>query len=79
MKESLVLKLIFPGASIDTLLVAPRHVERNDFFGTFYETLKENEDVKELMVTIINFYDNTGLCGHIFVFNIWAWGMMNFL
>ncbi|XP_015757306.1 PREDICTED: poly(A) polymerase type 3-like [Acropora digitifera] len=35
-------------ASIDTLLVAPRHVERNDFFGTFYEALKENKDVKEL-------------------------------
>lgn len=36
------------GADIDTLLVAPRHVDRNDFFGTFYETLKNNEDVKEL-------------------------------
>ena len=55
--------------------MAPRHVDRNDFFGTFYETLKQNEDVKELMVTI---YYNIGLCGHIFVFNIWACGMMNF-
>ncbi|XP_068729674.1 poly(A) polymerase beta-like isoform X2 [Montipora capricornis] len=36
------------GADIDTLLVAPRHVDRSDFFGTFYETLKNNEDVKEL-------------------------------
>lgn len=36
------------GADIDTLLVAPRHVERTDFFGTFYEILKNNEDVKEL-------------------------------
>lgn len=40
------------GADIDTLLVAPRHVDRNDFFGTFYETLKNNEDVKELRVTM---------------------------
>ncbi|XP_074632480.1 uncharacterized protein LOC141890840 [Acropora palmata] len=37
------------GDSIDTLRVAPCHVDRGDFFGTFYETLKENEDVKELM------------------------------
>lgn len=36
------------GADIDTLLVAPRHIERSDFFGTFYEILKNNEDVKEL-------------------------------
>ena len=60
MKESSVLKLIFPGDSIDTLLVAPRHVDRGDFFGTFYETLKENENVKEVRVTM---YYNTGLCG----------------
>lgn len=37
------------GADIDTLLVAPRHVERSDFFGTFYDILKDNEDVKELV------------------------------
>ncbi|XP_068682241.1 poly(A) polymerase type 3-like isoform X5 [Montipora foliosa] len=36
------------GSAIDTLLVAPRHVDRSDFFGTFYETLKTNEDAKEL-------------------------------
>ncbi|KAL9954867.1 hypothetical protein ACROYT_G042452 [Oculina patagonica] len=36
------------GADIDTLLVAPRHIDRSDFFGTFYEILKNNEDVKEL-------------------------------
>ncbi|XP_067025706.1 poly(A) polymerase beta-like [Acropora muricata] len=37
------------GADIDTLLVAPRHVDRSDFFGTFYETLKNDEDVKGLV------------------------------
>ena len=57
MKESSVLKLIFPGDSIDTLIVAPRNVERGDFFGTFHETLKENENVKEVRVTM---YYNTG-------------------
>ncbi|XP_068729680.1 poly(A) polymerase type 3-like isoform X5 [Montipora capricornis] len=36
------------GSAIDTLLAAPRHVDRSDFFGTFYETLKTNEDAKEL-------------------------------
>ncbi|XP_046847598.1 poly(A) polymerase type 3-like [Xenia sp. Carnegie-2017] len=36
------------GADIDTLLVAPRHIDRDDFFNTFYEILKENEEVKEL-------------------------------
>ncbi|XP_015757279.1 PREDICTED: poly(A) polymerase type 3-like [Acropora digitifera] len=37
------------GADIDTLLVAPRNVQRGDFFGSFYETLKHNEDVKDLV------------------------------
>ncbi|CAB4015148.1 sodium channel 60E-like, partial [Paramuricea clavata] len=36
------------GADIDTLLVAPRHITRDDFFSSFYEILEENEEVKEL-------------------------------
>ncbi|XP_057316266.1 poly(A) polymerase type 3-like [Hydractinia symbiolongicarpus] len=36
------------GADIDTLLVAPRHIERSDFFSSFYEFLKEREETKEL-------------------------------
>ncbi|XP_020912845.1 poly(A) polymerase type 3 [Exaiptasia diaphana] len=36
------------GADIDTLLVAPRHIERSDFFSSFYDLLKNHEDVKEL-------------------------------
>ncbi|TRY77582.1 hypothetical protein DNTS_007218 [Danionella cerebrum] len=36
------------GADIDALCVAPRHVERTDFFSSFYERLKEQEEVKEL-------------------------------
>ncbi|XP_028809182.1 LOW QUALITY PROTEIN: poly(A) polymerase alpha [Denticeps clupeoides] len=36
------------GADIDALCVAPRHVERTDFFTSFYEKLKEQEEVKDL-------------------------------
>ncbi|XP_031570130.1 poly(A) polymerase type 3-like [Actinia tenebrosa] len=36
------------GADIDTLLVAPRHIDRADFFSSFYDLLKNHEDVKEL-------------------------------
>eukprot|EP00112_Aurelia_sp_Birch-Aquarium-sp1_P004367 Seg1493.9 transcript_id=Seg1493.9/GoldUCD/mRNA.D3Y31 product=Poly protein_id=Seg1493.9/GoldUCD/D3Y31 len=36
------------GADIDTLLVAPRHIDRSDFFHSFYEFLKEREEVKDL-------------------------------
>jgi len=47
---------VFPGADIDTLLVAPRHVDRSDFFGKFYDILKDNEDVKELRVSKLKYY-----------------------
>ncbi|KAJ8007320.1 hypothetical protein DPEC_G00116310 [Dallia pectoralis] len=36
------------GADIDALCVAPRHVERTDFFSSFLEKLKEQEEVKDL-------------------------------
>ena len=39
------------GADIDTLLVAPRHIERADFFGSFYEFLKNREETKDLRVS----------------------------
>lgn len=42
----------FLGADIDTLLVAPRHIERTDFFSSFYEFLKEKEETSELRVSI---------------------------
>jgi poly(A) polymerase len=31
--------MLYAGADIDTLLVAPRHIERNDFFTSFKEML----------------------------------------
>ncbi|KAH7722431.1 poly(A) polymerase gamma-like protein [Aphelenchoides avenae] len=36
------------GADIDSLCVAPRHVDRSDFFGSFYEMLKEDDNASEL-------------------------------
>ncbi|ELU07731.1 hypothetical protein CAPTEDRAFT_223399 [Capitella teleta] len=35
------------GADIDTLCVAPRHVLRSDFFGSFFESLKQHPEVKD--------------------------------
>ncbi|XP_015833880.1 poly(A) polymerase type 3 isoform X2 [Tribolium castaneum] len=36
------------GADIDALCVAPRHISRNDFFGSFYELLKKQPEVTDL-------------------------------
>ncbi|NXX50834.1 PAPOG polymerase, partial [Tricholaema leucomelas] len=36
------------GADIDTLCVAPRHVERSDFFHSFFDKLKHQEEIKNL-------------------------------
>ncbi|RCK65211.1 Poly(A) polymerase PAPa [Candida viswanathii] len=37
-----------PGSDIDTLVVVPKHVTRNDFFETFYELLKAREELEEI-------------------------------
>ncbi|TKR60666.1 hypothetical protein L596_027879 [Steinernema carpocapsae] len=36
------------GADIDSLCVAPRHIDRADFFGSFYEMLKKDPNVTDL-------------------------------
>ncbi|CAG9572997.1 unnamed protein product [Danaus chrysippus] len=36
------------GADIDALCVAPRHIDRSDYFQSFYELLKEQPQVKDL-------------------------------
>ncbi|XP_004077012.1 poly(A) polymerase gamma isoform X2 [Oryzias latipes] len=36
------------GADIDALCVAPRHVDRSDFFQSFFEKLKQHEEIKDL-------------------------------
>ena len=40
------------GADIDTLLVAPRHIERSDFFSSFKELLFETKNVTNVRVSI---------------------------
>ena len=36
------------GADVDTLCVAPRHIDRSDFFNSFYELLKKHPQVTEM-------------------------------
>ncbi|GBP25675.1 Poly(A) polymerase gamma [Eumeta japonica] len=36
------------GADIDALCVAPRHIDRSDYFQTFYELLKQQPQVRDL-------------------------------
>ena len=40
------------GADIDAVCVAPRHIERTDYFKSFFEKLKACPEVKELRVSI---------------------------
>lgn len=39
-----------PGADIDTLAVAPRHVTRDDFFSVMESMLKQRSEVEDLTV-----------------------------
>lgn len=39
------------GADIDTLLVAPRHIDRNDFFTSFKEILINTKGVTNIRVS----------------------------
>ena len=41
----------YTGADIDTLCLAPRHVDRSDFFSSFYDILKQQPEVKDLRVS----------------------------
>lgn len=40
------------GADIDALCVAPRHIERTDYFTSFYELLRNQPEVTEMRVSI---------------------------
>lgn len=44
---------ITSGADIDTVCIAPRHVDRSDFFSSFVEVLKHTPEVKDLRVSVI--------------------------
>ena len=40
------------GADIDTLLVAPRHIERSDFFTSFMDMLLKEKGVQNVRVRV---------------------------
>lgn len=42
-------------ADIDTVCIAPRHVDRSDFFSSFVEVLKHTSEVKDLRVSVFLF------------------------
>uniref|UniRef100_A0A8C0D742 polynucleotide adenylyltransferase n=1 Tax=Balaenoptera musculus TaxID=9771 RepID=A0A8C0D742_BALMU len=50
------------GANIDELYVAPRHVDRSDFFTSFYGKLKLQEKVKDLRAAEEAFVPGIKLC-----------------
>ena len=39
---------MYLGGDIDTLLIAPRHIDRTDFFTTFVECLRRQSEVCDL-------------------------------
>eukprot|EP00069_Balaena_mysticetus_P021049 bmy_13240T0 len=50
------------GVDIDVLCVAPRHVDRSDFFTSFYNKLKLQEEVKDLRAVEEAFVPVIKLC-----------------
>uniref|UniRef100_A0AAQ4PSA4 Poly(A) polymerase n=1 Tax=Gasterosteus aculeatus aculeatus TaxID=481459 RepID=A0AAQ4PSA4_GASAC len=55
------------GADIDALCVAPRHVERSDFFQSFFEKFKQHEEIKDLRVSTDPMYSASSLLPLIFL------------
>lgn len=56
------------GADIDALCVAPRHVERSDFFQSFIEKLKHQEEIKNLRVSklfLLDYVTSTNKNSHV--------------
>uniref|UniRef100_A0A8C7KCU1 Poly(A) polymerase n=1 Tax=Oncorhynchus kisutch TaxID=8019 RepID=A0A8C7KCU1_ONCKI len=53
------------GADIDALCVSPRHVERTDFFDSFFAKLKLHEEIKDLRVSVIKVYLRCLVAGQI--------------
>ena len=44
------------GADIDTLLVAPRHIDRSEFFSSFLEMLQQEKVVTNIRVSLNAIY-----------------------
>lgn len=69
-----LLCVVLSGADIDTLLIAPRHVERTDFFSSFHEMLLSEKGitnvraVPDAFVPVIKIeYEGIEVCE-------WGWG-----
>ena len=43
------------GADIDALCVVPRHINRSDYFSSFFELLKMQPEVTDLRVSFLTF------------------------
>lgn len=50
-----------PGSDIDTLIVVPKHVERDELFSLFEGMLRETEGVVEVIVRLLRFVPNPKL------------------
>lgn len=51
------------GADIDALCVAPRHIDRSDYFSSFFEKLKQHPEVSDLRVSnyqVLSTYNEAG-------------------
>lgn len=51
------------GADIDALCVAPRHIDRSDYFTSFFELLKQQKEVTDLRVSGMAFLQITVYSG----------------
>jgi poly(A) polymerase len=44
------------GGDIDTLCIAPRHIDRSDFFTSFADVLRKQPEIEKLLVSLIELY-----------------------
>ncbi len=49
------------GGDIDTLCIAPRHIERVDFFTSFAELLKKQREIQKFTVKFPHYFESSVL------------------
>ena len=55
-----------PGSDIDTLCVAPKHVQREDFFEIFEALLQARDDVGDICSRGVRTADQNQVYGHFY-------------